>query len=92
MFILAKSKLVLLRERLLTISKLELRVAVIAARVRETVLHEISFHPEAISFHPEAIYLWADSKIFIRYVQNEKEHFALKIQQICAQETSHTLR
>ena len=48
MFILTKSRLAPLQERLLTIPKLELQAAVIAARIKETVLHEISFHPRAI--------------------------------------------
>ena len=41
MFILAKSRLAPLKESLLTIPKLELQAAVIAARTKETVLHEI---------------------------------------------------
>ena len=53
MFILAKSILVLLKERLLTIPKLELQAAIIAVRMKGTVLHEISFQPRAI-------FLWTD--------------------------------
>ena len=37
-----------LKESLLTIPKLELQAALIAARMKEIVLHEISFHPRAI--------------------------------------------
>ena len=61
MFILAKSRLAPLKERLLTIPKLELPAAVIAARMKETVLNEISFQPRAI-------FLWTDTKTVIRYI------------------------
>ena len=70
MFILAKSRLAPLKERLLTIPKLELQATVIAAKMKETVLHEISFHPRAI-------FLWTNSKTVIRYIQNEKGHFPI---------------
>ena len=70
MFILAKSRLAPLKERLLTIPKLELQAALIAARMRETVLREISFQPRAT-------FLWTDSITVIRYIQNEKGHFQL---------------
>ena len=58
MFILAKSRLVPLKERFLAIPKLELQAAVIAARIKETVLNEISFHPREI-------FLGTDSKTVI---------------------------
>ena len=67
MFILAKSRLVPLKERFLAIPKLELQAAVIAARIKETVLHEISFHPRAI-------FLGTDSKTVIWRIQNQKGH------------------
>ena len=70
MLILAKSRLAPLKERLLTIPKLELQAAVIAARMKETVLDEISFQPREI-------FLWTDSKTVIRYIQNEKGHFPM---------------
>ena len=70
MFAFAKSRLVPLKERLLTIPKLELKAAVIAARMKHTVFHEISFHPRAI-------FLWTDSKTVIRYIQNEKGHLPI---------------
>ena len=72
MFILAKSRLTPLKERLLTIPKLELQAAVIAARIKQTVLH-------AISFHRRAIFLWTDSKTVTQYLQNEKGHFPIFI-------------
>ena len=70
MFMLAKSRLAPLKERLLTITKFELQAVVIATRIKETVLHEISFHLRAI-------FLWTDSKTVIRYIQNEKGHFPM---------------
>ena len=81
MFILAKSRLTPLKERLLTIPKLELQAAVIAARIKQTVLHEISFHPRAIL-------LWTDSKTVIQYIQNEKGHFPIFIMH-CINEIRH---
>ena len=69
-FILAKSRLASLKERLLTIHKLELQTAVIVATMKETVLHEFSFQPRAI-------FLWTDSKTVFRYIQNEKGHFPI---------------
>ena len=72
MFILAKSRLVPLKERFLAKPKLELQAAVIAARIKETVLHEISFHPRAI-------FLGTDSKTVIWRIQNQKGHFPLFI-------------
>ena len=50
MFILTKSRLAPLQEKILTIPKLELQAAVIAAIIKETVLHEVSFLPRAILF------------------------------------------
>ena len=70
MLILAKSRLAPLKERLLTIPKLKMQAAVIAARMKETVLHEISFQPRVI-------FLWTDSKTVIRYIQIEKNHFPM---------------
>ena len=67
---LAKSRLAPLKERLLTIPKLELQAAVISARMKESELHENSFHRRAI-------YLWIDPKTVIRYIQNEKGHFPI---------------
>ena len=67
MLALAKSRLVPLKERLLATPKLELKAAVIAARMKQIVFHEISFHRRAI-------FLWTDSKTVIRYIQNEKGH------------------
>ena len=94
MFILAKSRLASLKERLLTIHKLELQTAVIVATMKETVLHEFSFQPRAI-------FLWTDSKTVFRYIQNEKGHFPIfagiislvkkKTQQTCAQEPRQIL-
>ena len=48
MFILAKSRLAAIKERLLTIPKLTLQAAVIAVTMKQTVLHEITFHPKVI--------------------------------------------
>ena len=70
MFILTKSRLAPLQKKILTIPKLELQAAVIAAIIKETVLHEVSFHPRAI-------FLWTDSKTNIQYIQNEKGHFPI---------------
>ena len=70
MFILTKYRLTPLKERLLTIPKLELQVAVIAARMKETALHEISFHPKTT-------FLWTDSKSVILYIQKEKGRFSI---------------
>ena len=70
MFILAKSRLAPLKERLLTIPRLELQAALIAARMKGTVLYEISFQPRAI-------FLWTDSKTVLRYIQDKKGHFPM---------------
>ena len=58
MLILAKSTLAPLKEKLLTIPKVELQAAVMTARMKDTVLHEISFHSKAV-------FLWNDSKTVI---------------------------
>ena len=70
MFILAKSRLAPLKETLLTIPRLELQAALIAARMKGIVLYEISFKPRAI-------FLWTDSKTVLRYIQDKKGHFPM---------------
>ena len=49
-----------------------MQAAVIAARMKEIVLHEISFQSRAI-------FLWTDSKTVIRYIQNEEGHFPISV-------------
>ena len=67
-FVIAKSRLAPLNMNTLSIPKLELEAAVTAARLKTTVISELTF-----KLH--SVYIWSDSKTVLRYIKNEHKHF-----------------
>jgi len=66
-FIIAKSRLAPIKGPL-TIPKLELQAAVIATRLKETILQRLQV-PDG------CIYFWSDSKTVLKYINNENRRF-----------------
>ena len=64
-FVIGKSRLGPLKEKRLSIAKLELQAAVTAARIKTKLLEETNFDVERI-------YFWSDSKTISKYICNEK--------------------
>ena len=71
-FVTGKSRLARLKEKCLSISKLELQAAVTANRIKKMLLEETNFDVERI-------YFWRDSKTALKYIYNEKKHFPVYI-------------
>ena len=71
-FITGKSRLAPMKENALTIPKLELQAAVIASRMKCTILDEINFNVSNI-------FLWSDSQTVLNYLRNENSHFGTYI-------------
>ena len=79
-FIFGKSRLAPIKQNSLIIPKLELQAAVIASRIKLTILEDMR---EAIS----KIYLWTDSKTVLNYLYNENTNFGVyvthRVNEIC---------
>ena len=71
-FVTGKSRLARLKEKCLSISKLELQAAVTANRIKKKLLEETNFDVERI-------YFWRDSKTALKYIYNEKKYFPVYI-------------
>ena len=71
-FVTGKSRLARLKEKCLSISKLELQAAVTANRIKKKLLEETNFDVERICF-------WRDWKTALKYIYNEKKHFPVYI-------------
>ena len=71
-FFIGKSRLAPLKEKRLSISKLELQAAVTATRIKTKLLEETNFDVEKI-------YFWSDSKTVLKYIYNEKKHFPVYV-------------
>ena len=71
-FIIAKSRFVPLKEKLHTISKLELQIALIASRLKVKILDETELNIKNI-------YFWTDSKTVLKYICNENRSFPVYI-------------
>ena len=67
-FVLAKSKLTLINKPSLTIPRLELEAALIAARLVKTIAQEIKITVSNIS-------LWSDSTTVLKYIKNGEMQF-----------------
>ena len=63
-FLLSKSRLAPIKDKHLTIPKLELQAAVLATRLKTVILDQLEFEVDKT-------YLWTDSKITLHYIQNE---------------------
>ena len=72
-FVLPKSRLSPLKDQgLITIPKLELQVAVLAVRLKNTILDEIDIKTDSIRF-------WTDSRITLSYMRNLCRKFLVYI-------------
>ena len=68
----SKSRLAPIKEKLLTVPRLELQAAVLVCRMKATILEEVKLQVEAV-------FLWCDSKTMINYINNEKTNFGVFI-------------
>ena len=71
-FVIGKIRLAPLKEKLLSIPKLELHAAVTATRIKTMLLEETNFDVKRI-------YFWSDSKTVLKYIYNEKKHFPVYV-------------
>ena len=69
-FVLSKSRLTPMKDRTLTILKLELQAAVLATRLEVSVL-------EQLKFRVNKTYFWTDSQITLKYIKNESKRFPI---------------
>ena len=67
-FVLSKSRLTPMKNRTLTIPKLELQAAVLETRLKISIL-------EQLKFTVNKIYLWTDSQITLKYINNGSKRF-----------------
>ena len=71
-FVISKSRLEPLKEKRLSIPKLELQAAVTATRIKTKLLEETNFDVERI-------YFWSDSKTVLKHICYEKKHFPVYV-------------
>ena len=64
-FILGKSRLAPVRNKTITIRQLELQAAVLASRLKTTILSELKLKVNQV-------FLWCDSSTVLKYIKNEK--------------------
>ena len=67
-FILGKSRLALVRNTTMTIPWLELQAAVLASRLKTTILSELKLKVNQV-------FLRSDSSTVLKYIKNEKANF-----------------
>ena len=67
-FVLGKSRLAPIKEKRLTIPKLELQAALIAVRIKEKTVKEANVQVSKL-------YFWSDSKTVLKFIRNENTHF-----------------
>ena len=72
LFVIGKSRLAPLKEKRLSIPKLELQAATIAVRIKVKLLSETNFNVKKI-------YFWGDSKAVLKYIYNENKHFPVYV-------------
>ena len=71
-FIMSKPRLAPIKEKQLTVPRLELQEAVLACRMKATIL-------EKVKLQVKSVFLWCDSKAVINYINNEKTNFGVFI-------------
>ena len=71
-----KSKIASMRNKLVTISRLELQAVLLASRIKLTVTQEMEIHIDNI-------YLWSDSKTVLNYLRNRNTNFGPYIMRRC---------
>ena len=67
-FVLGKSRLAPIKEKSLTIPKLELQAALIAVRIKEKLVKEANVQVSKL-------YFWSDSKTVLKFIRNENTRF-----------------
>ena len=67
-FILGKSRLAPVRNKTMTIPRLELQAAVLASRLKTTILSKPKLKVDQV-------FLWSDSSTVLKYIKNEKVNF-----------------
>ena len=67
-FILVKSRLAPVRNKTMTIPQLELQAAVLASRLKTTILSKLKLKVNQV-------FLWSDSSTVLKYIKNEKVNF-----------------
>ena len=67
-FVMSKSSLAPMRSKTMTVPRLELQAAVLASRLKVTVLDELK-----LNIGSE--HLWSDSATVLKYIQNENVNF-----------------
>ena len=67
-FVLEKSRLAPIKEKSLTIPKLELQAALIAVRIKEKLVKEANAQVSKL-------YFWSDSKTVLKFIRNENTQF-----------------
>ena len=72
-FAIGKGRLAPLKEKRLSILKLELQATVTATRIKTKVLEETNIDVERI-------YFWSDSKTVLKYIYNEKKHLPVYVE------------
>ena len=68
----SKSRLAPIKEKTLTVPKLELQAAVVTCRMKNVILDEIKLGIKSVHF-------WCDSKTVINYLKNETTNFGVYI-------------
>ena len=63
-----KSRLANIRNKTMTISKLELQAAVLALRLKAAIVEELKLNIDIV-------HLWSDSAIVLKYIRNENVNF-----------------
>ena len=71
-FIFGKSRIAPLKEKSLTIPKLELQATVTAIRLKNTILEDTNFEVKKVQ-------LWCDSKVCLNYIRNKCTKFPVYI-------------
>ena len=71
-FIMSKSRLAPIKEKTLTVPKIELQAAVVACRMKNVILEKIQLGIKSLHF-------WCDSKTVINYLKNETTNFGVYI-------------
>ena len=71
-FVLGKSRLAPIKQSSMSIPKLELQAAVIAVRLKSTVMEEINLEIKKVLF-------WCDSKTVLNYIRNKLSNFGVYV-------------
>ena len=69
-FVLSKSRLAPMKDGTVTMPKLELQAAVLATRLKVSVL-------EQLKFRVNKTYFWTDSQITLKYIKNKSKRFPI---------------